>query len=190
MRKRRTARAHAGTAPSEGTLALLLEAVRWAPSAANRQPWELVVIARDDVKRELRELFLRDADDHDDRYRTVTVRQADLLLAPLVIAVCGDEGTKDMFVNARELDDRVREELFALTMGAAIQNLLLMAAACGLTATWLARPARAAGVRELLAVPEGIRIVALVALGTGPQPRSTGHRMPTEPKTHRDTVGR
>jgi coenzyme F420-0:L-glutamate ligase/coenzyme F420-1:gamma-L-glutamate ligase len=190
MRQRRTARVHAGDPPSEERLALLLEAVRWAPSAANRQPWELIVIERDDFKRRLRELFLADAEGHDERYRAVTVRQADLLLAPLLIAVCGDQRLKESFVNAPELGDTVQEELFTLTLGAAIQNLLLMATACGLTTTWLARPARAPGVRETLNVPVFLRVVALVAVGTGAQPRSSGHRLPIAPKTHRDVFGK
>jgi coenzyme F420-0:L-glutamate ligase/coenzyme F420-1:gamma-L-glutamate ligase len=189
MQQRRTARTHAGEPPTDETLALLVEAVRWAPSAANRQPWELIVIERDDVKRRLRELFLSDADDRDERYRAVTVRQADLLLAPLLIAVCGDERTKESFVNASELGDTVQEELFTLTMGAAIQNLLLMATACGLTTTWLARPARVPGVRETLSLPPFLRVLAFVAAGTGPQPRSKGHRLPIAPKTHRGVFG-
>jgi nitroreductase len=189
MRRRRTARMHEGEAPSEETVALLLEAVRWSPSAANRQPWELILIRRDEVKRRLRELFVADAEGRDDRYRAVTERQADLLLAPLLIAVCGDTGTKESFVNAQALGGEVREELFTLSIGAAIQNLLLMTTACNLTSTWLARPARAAGVRELLSVPPSLRVVALVAVGTGGQPRSTGHRLPIAPKTHRDAFG-
>jgi nitroreductase len=185
MRRRRTARAHAPEAVSSDALEALLEAVRWAPSAANRQPWELIVISDRALQHSLRAAFLDEATDHDPRYRVVTERQADLLLAPLLIAVCGDERTKRSFVNADEIGGDVQDELFLLTMGAAIENLLLTATAYGLTSTWIARAARVSRVRELLGVPPWLRVVALVALGTGSPPRSTEHmRRPIAEKVH------
>lgn len=185
MRRRRTARAHSGEAVAPDALAALLEAVRWAPSAANRQPWELIVVSDPALQHDLRAAFLDEAAGHDPRYRVVTERQADLLLAPVVVAVCGDEGTKGTYVNADEIGGGVQEELFLLTMGAAIENLLLMATACGLTSTWIARAARVPRVRELLGVPPQLRLVALVALGTGAPPRSTEHmRRPIAEKVH------
>lgn len=190
MRSRRTARTHAGETVPDSTLTALLEAVRWAPSAANRQPWELIVISDRALQRELRDAFLEEAADHDPRYRVVTERQADLLLAPLVLAVCGDERTKGTYINAEGIGADVQEELFLLTMGAAIENLLLMATACGLTSTWIARAARVPRVRELLGVPPWLRIVALVAFGTGSPPRSTEHmRRPIGEKVHAGRFG-
>src|SRR5262249_19536524 len=135
MRRRRTARAHATEDVPLDVLSSLLEAVRWAPSAANRQPWEVIVVTDRELQHGLRAAFLQEAADRDPRYRVVTERQADLLLAPVVLAVCGDEGTKRSFVNADEIGGDVQEELFLLTMGAAIENLLLMATACGLAST-------------------------------------------------------
>jgi coenzyme F420-0:L-glutamate ligase / coenzyme F420-1:gamma-L-glutamate ligase len=189
MRRRRTARVHGSAAVSPEAVAALLEAVRWSPSAANRQPWELILIEDDTLKRSLRDAFVAEAADRDPRYRVVTERQADLLLAPLVIAVCGDERTKPSFVNANELGDDVQEELFVLTMGAAIENLLLMATACGLTSTWIARAARVPRVRELLAVPPWLRIVAIVALGGAADTPSASRehlRRPIADKVHRE----
>jgi len=190
MRRRRTARTHEGEAVPPDAVASLLEAVRWAPSAANRQPWRIIVVSDRELQGELRAAFLEEAADREPRYRVVTERQADLLLAPLVLAVCGDERTKESFVNADELGGVVQEELFLLTMGAAIENLLLMATACGLSSTWIARAARIPRVRELLDVPPWLRVVALVALGTGPPPRSTEHmRRPMAENVHHDRFG-
>jgi nitroreductase len=192
MRRRRTARAHALDPVPPDALAAVLEAVRWAPSAANRQPWELVVVTDEPVKRRLRDAFVAEAAERDSHYRVVTEKQADLLLAPVVIAVCGDERTKPSFVNAREIGDAVQEELFLLSFGAAIENLLLMATACGLTATWLARVARLPEVREFLALPPWLRVVALVALGAGADTllRSSEHmRVPISEKVHGQRFG-
>jgi nitroreductase len=190
MRRRRTARAHAGDAVPGDAVASLLEAVRWAPSAANRQPWEVIIVSDREVQRSLRAAFLEEAVERDPRYRVVTERQADLLLAPLVLAVCGDERTKGSYINADELGVGVQEELFLLTMGAAIENLLLMATACGLTSTWIARAARVPRVRELLGMPPWLRLVALVALGTGSPPASTEYmRRPIAEKVHDNRFG-
>jgi nitroreductase len=190
MRRRRTARVQSGEVVSPETVVSLLEAVRWAPSAANRQPWEVVVVSDRDLQVDLRAAFVEEAVERDPRYRVVTERQADLLLAPLLLAVCGDERTKESFVNADELGSRVQEELFLLTMGAAIENLLLMATACGLATTWIARAARVERVRELLGLPAWLRLVALVAVGTGPPPASTEHmRRPMADKVHHDRFG-
>jgi nitroreductase len=190
MRLRRTARAHTGDVLPPDALEAMLEAVRWAPSAANRQPWEIILVSDPALRRRLRAAFLDEAAEHDPRYRVVTERQADLLLAPLVLAVCADERTKGSFVNADEIGGDVQEELLLLTMGAAIENLLLMATACGLTSTWIARAARVPRIRQLLGVPPWLRIIALVALGTGAPPRSTEHmRRPIAEKIHDNRFG-
>jgi coenzyme F420-0:L-glutamate ligase/coenzyme F420-1:gamma-L-glutamate ligase len=164
---------------------------RWAPSAANRQPWEFVVIRDPALKQALRRAFLAEADDtaHGAKYRSVTEKQADLLLAPGLVLVCGDPGTKARYINAEEIGEAVQEELFLLSMGAAIQNMLLAATAAGLTGTWIARPARIAAIHALLQVPERLRAVAFVALGVAPSPSHWAEGMRNPLKRHRDRFG-
>lgn len=191
MRRRRTARAHGEGPLPPGAVAAVLEAARWAPSAANRQPWEFVVVADAALKRRLRDAFLNEAEAREPKYRSVTAKQADLLLAPGLVLVCGDPDTKERSVNAAEIGEAVQEDLFLLSMGAAIQNLLLMAAACGLSSTWIARPARLPAIREILRVPERLRRIAFVALGTT---EAAPHweqvmRYPLDGKTHHDRYG-
>lgn len=191
IRGRRTARTHAAAALPPGAIAAVLEAARWAPSAANRQPWEFVVVSDPGVKSKLRDAFLAEAEMRDPKYRSVTEKQADLLLAPGLVLVCGDPGTKARYVNAAEIGDAVQEELFLLSMGAAIQNMLLMATALGLTSTWIARPVRIAAVRDLLAVPDRLRSIAFVALGpAGTKPGwEENMRQPIRGKAHTDRFG-
>ena len=55
MRRRRTARAHEAEAVPPDALAALLEADRWAPSAAKRQPWEVIVVRDPEVKKKMGE---------------------------------------------------------------------------------------------------------------------------------------
>lgn len=185
-RRRRTARRHESGALPVGALDAVLEAARWAPSAANRQPWEFVVVEDASTKETLRAAFLAEAESREPRYRAVTEKQADLLLAPGLVLVCGDPDTKSRYVNAAALGDAVQEELFLLSMGAAIQNMLLMATAWGLSSTWIARAARVPAVRQLLGIPERLRGIAFVALGPAEiEPRwEENMRQPLTSKRH------
>jgi coenzyme F420-0:L-glutamate ligase / coenzyme F420-1:gamma-L-glutamate ligase len=188
-RSRRTAREHATAPVPDAAIDAVLDAARWAPSAANRQPWEFVIIRDAKLKQALRQAFLVEAAAHGAKYRSVTEKQADLLLAPGLILVCGDPGTKVRYINADEIGDAVQEELFLLSMGAAIQNMLLAATAAGLTSTWIARAARIAGVQSLLRVPERLRAVAFVALGVAAAPPHWSDAMRNPLKRHNDRFG-
>jgi nicotinate-nucleotide--dimethylbenzimidazole phosphoribosyltransferase len=188
MRRRRTARRHGPAPVPEDALADILEAARWSPSAANRQPWRFVLIRDPALKAALRREFLAEAAPREARYRAVTEKQADLLLAPGLVLVCGDPGTKSRYVNAVEIGEGVQEELFLLSMGAVIQNMLLMAAAHGLSATWIARAARLPATARLVGLPETLRALAFVALGVGDRPSAwnDGMREPVAANLHID----
>ena len=188
-RSRRTARDHAPATIPAAEIAYVLEAARWAPSAANRQPWEFIVIGDPELKRALRLAFLDEAAAHGSRYRSVTEKQADLLLAPELILVLGDAGTKSRYINAAEIGEDAQEELFLLSMGAAIQNMLLAATARGLTSTWIARPARLEPVLRVLKVPATRRGVAFVALGVAASPPSWSEQMRRPVKRHENRFG-
>ena len=188
-RSRRSARRHASAPVPEAAIACILEAARWAPSAANRQPWHFVVVGDSDLKQALRRAFLAEADGRGVKYRSVTEKQADLLLSPGLILVCGDPGTKARYVNADEIGGPVQEELFLLSMGAAIQTMLLAATACGLTSTWIARPARLEAVRALLNVPAALRAIAFVALGVAAAPPQWTEQMRNPIKRHENRFG-
>ncbi|MCW5771441.1 MAG: nitroreductase family protein [Rhodospirillaceae bacterium] len=190
IRRRRTARQHAATPVPQGAIDDILEAARWAPSAANRQPWHFVVVADGAIKAALRRAFLAEAAEREARYRAVTEKQADLLLAPGLIFVCGDPGTKSRYVNAAEIGAAVQEELFLLSMGAALQNMLLMAAAHGLSATWIARAARVPAIADILELPPALRGIAFLALGAAGEPaQQEGLRVPLAERRHRDRFG-
>jgi len=56
IRGRRSIRSFASRPVEEEKLHKILEACRWAPSAVNRQPWELIVVKDRDLLRKLAEL--------------------------------------------------------------------------------------------------------------------------------------
>ena len=190
VRKRRTARAYASRPVSRKAVQAVLEWARWAPSAANRQPWEFIVIDDGATKERLRQAFVAEGAAHDRQYQSVTAKQAELLSAPVLIAVCGDPGAKARFINATEIPEANREELFLMSLGAAIQNILLAAANLGLCSTWMARLARVPGAREILQVPSALRLVSFVVLGYGTDPPfDEALRVPVARKTHYRAFG-
>ncbi len=192
-RTRRTSRAYQDKAVSREAIANILEATRWAPSAANTQPWEFIVISDAAIKFEIQKAFLSEAGEHEDlRYRKVTEQQAKLLIEPTLIAVCGKPTSRERFVNTNELAQKSQDELYLLSMGAMIQNMLLAATALEIDSTWIARLARIPAVREILQLPAYMELVAFVALGYSSQSlkASEGRRVPVMELTYLDCYGR
>ena len=192
-RSRRTSRAYQDKAVSRDAITNILEAARWAPSAANTQPWEFIVISNAGIKLKIQQAFLSEAEEHDNhRYRKVTEQQATLLLEPTLIAICGKPESRERFVNKNELADKSQDELYLLSMGAMIQNILLAATASGLDSTWIARLARIPEVSEILHIPVDRELIAFVALGYSAQSlgASEGRRVPVMEQCYLDCYGR
>ena len=153
IKERRSIRAFSDRDISDGDVELLVEAACWAPSAGNRQPWEFVVVRGWEGKRRLVE---------------AAHGQSFIAEAPVVFVVCADPGRSASRYGRRGV------ELYCLQdTAAAVQNLLLTAAANGLGGCWIGafdedRAARAVGA------PAGVRPIAIVPVGypaESPPPR-------------------
>lgn len=138
IKKRRSIREYTGEPVSEADVRAMLEAAMAAPSANNSQPWEFVVVRREDLRRRLAETH---------RWSTMCAA------ASVVFAVCGQPRHSDHWVE---------------DTSAATQNLLLAAAGLGLGAVWIGiypRAQREEHVRKTLSIPDGLRVLCLVAVG-------------------------
>lgn len=136
---RRSIRKYTDEPVAEEQVRKLLEAAMAAPSASNRQPWHFVVVQDRGQLRRLAEAH---------PYGRMQAEAA------LSIAVCAD----------RALSPRH----WVQDCSAATENLLLAATALGLGSVWLGvypDAERAAGVKEVLGIPEGIEVLCLVAIG-------------------------
>ncbi len=88
-----------GEGPDDGTLARALEAARWAPSAANLQPWEVIVVREDETKERVLQAtldpFMRDEPD---------LRPLWLKEAPVILVLCADiKRVRTRYGNERDL---------------------------------------------------------------------------------------
>jgi nitroreductase len=132
---RRSVRKYMSRAIPEDDLRTILEAGRQAPSAANRQPWHFVVVREDGQRRRLAE---------------ACSGQMWLADAGAIIAGIGKPD--------------VNEKWYPVDVAIALQNMIVTATALGYGTCWIGA-FEEAKVKEVLGLPEGMRVVALTPVG-------------------------
>lgn len=150
IKERRSIRKYEDKEVPEDLLKQVLEAVQWAPSWANTQCWEIIVVKDQATKQQLQEVMAKG--------NPATKAIVD---APLVLAVCGKLKSSGYY------KDQVTTKFgdwFLFDLGIATQSLCLAAHDLGLgtVIVGLFDHDKAANI---LAVPEGYELVALIPLG-------------------------
>jgi len=152
IRARRSIRNFLDKSVEEELLLAVLEAGRLAPSARNMQDWRFIVV-RDAATRQKLAGAARD--------------QQFVGQAPVVIAACG---TSDLVMTCGQ-------PAYAIDVAVALDHMTLAAASLGLGTCWIGAFYEDM-VKEILGVPQEIRVVALLPLGypaeePGPRPRKS-----------------
>jgi len=150
IRARRSIRSFLDRPVEEEKLLAVLEAGRLAPSARNMQDWRFIVV-KDAATRSMLAVAARD--------------QQFVGQAPVVIAACG---TSDLVMTCGQL-------AYPIDVAIAVDHMTLAAASLGLGTCWIGAFYEDK-VKEILGVPQEIRVVALLPLGypveeTAPRPR-------------------
>ncbi|MDP2719229.1 MAG: nitroreductase family protein [Dehalococcoidia bacterium] len=164
----------------------IIEAARWAPSGANSQPWEFVVVKDPAVKEKLVEIF-RDAAENSNKLGQTrppeerhpadnrSPHHPGFQDAPVFIILFGDPRVNRTFpLSAYSYN---RDSIFASGMASAILYMHLAATSLGLASQWVtsfAQPLSQALTKQLLGVPPVYILYDMVALGYGlhePRPR-------------------
>jgi nitroreductase len=98
---------------------------------------------------------------------------------------------EDMDRYADESRQRVERDLAVQSLGAAVQNLLLAAHACGLGACWYSASAFCKEtVRKVLMIPEEVEPQALITLGYPAEKPRAPRRKQLQSYSYRDCWGR
>ena len=136
----------------EESLRYLLRAGMAAPSSGNNQEWEFLVIRSPQTMERIMEL---------DSYAGA------LKTAPLCIALCAD---------MRRVSEP--DQLFWVQdLSAAAQNMLVAATSLGLGSLWMGLyPEQRSALRPLLALPESVEPLILLAFGTAEAEKPPIHR--------------
>jgi nitroreductase len=156
IRTRKSVRSYLDRPVEKEKLDRVLNAVRLAPSAGNRQEWRFVVVTDPEKRRRLAE---------------EAAGQRFIAEAPVVVAACAETDGKIM---------RCGEACYPIDVAIAIDHLTLAAVAEGLGTCWIGSfdPDT---VRRILDIPEQIVVVELLPLGYPKDPTPvTKSRLPLE----------
>ena len=148
IEKRYSVRAYRSDPVEEDKLQQVLEAARLAPTAANRQPFQLIVIHTAGREAELKRIYGKDW----------------FVQAPLVICACG--------VVAQGWVRRDGKSYVDVDVAIVMDHLILAAADLGLGTCWIGAFDPDAA-REVLGLPDGVEPIAFTPLGyPADQPRA------------------
>ena len=139
IKRRRSVRSYQDRAVEEEKLLRVLEAGRLAPSARNMQDLKFVVVRDQDLRRKLAE---------------AARNQEFVGQAPVLIAACG---TSDYVMTCGQLT-------YPIDVSIAVDHMTLAAVEEGLGTCWIGAFYEDT-VKEILQIPQSIRVVALLPLG-------------------------
>lgn len=158
IRERRSIRVYAPDPVPEDLLRQVMEAARWAPSAANLQPWQFIVVTDPELRRTLGKFA-----------RFYILRFKHVETAPVVIAILGNPASR----------------WHRIDCALAGANIMLAAHALGLGTCWIGA-FKEQGVRETLGVPDGLAVVGLITLGYPAEAPAPPPRFEFDEIVHRD----
>jgi nitroreductase len=202
IQDRRSIRQYSAEPVSEEHLEMILEAARQAPSGENAQPWRFVIVkdpatrkqlgaiagggsgrrfTAEFVTQKMQERFenLEDEAKRKAIFEKLTSGQVSAFLAdaPVSLVVCGKKDVWDMPYDT----------------SAAIENILLMVTALGLGACWVIAPCidirDEERLKALLGVPEGAKIISIIAIGHPTRPHRPRPRLPLHELVYNEEWG-
>ena len=154
--ERRSIRSFSSQPVEEEKLLRVLEAGRLAPSARNMQDWKFVVVKDPSIRRRLAE---------------AARNQEFVGQAPIVIAACG---TSDYVMTCGQ-------HTYPIDVAIAVDHMTLAAVEEDLGTCWIGAFYEDK-VKEILGVPQTVRVVALLPLGYPAETSKTAEAMPKSRK--------
>lgn len=151
IKGRRSVRKYEDKEVTAETLDQVLEAVRWSPSWANTQCWEIVVVRDESLRSQLQETLPPKGNP---AYKAI-------VSAPVLLALCAKLETSGYY--SGQVTTKFGD-WFMFDLGIAAQNLCLTAHSFGLGTVIVGLfDQQKAG--EILNVPEGYDLVSLIPMG-------------------------
>jgi nitroreductase len=155
VRTRYSVRAYKPDPVQDDQLQQILDAARLAPTAANRQPFRILVIHTEGRQEELRRIY----------------RRSWFVEAPIIICACGVPAENWVRMDGKNYND--------VDVTIAMDHLILAAANLGLGTCWVAAFDPDAA-REVLNLPAGVEPVAFTPLGYPADSPSEKKRKPLD----------
>lgn len=174
IRTRRSMRKYLEDPVKETSLQRILEAVRWAPSWANTQPWEVILIDDPGLRASLQECV---PENNPGRKAVVA--------SPLLIALCGRQGKSGFY---KGTPSTVHGEWVMFDMGIAGEHICLAAHAEGLGTVHIALFDHERA-ESILNLPDDVNLYELIPLGMPAKEGKAPERRTIEEFTHRNRFG-
>jgi nitroreductase len=150
IKGRRSLRKYKPDPVPEKALQIVTEAIRWTPSWANTQCWEVIVVKDPKVKSELSTALPKG-----------NPALSSMTEAPFVLILCGKKGISGYYKGQPATE---KGDWLMFDTGLAMQNLCLAAHALGL-GTVVVGMFDHKKVEEILGVPQNVEVVAMTPLG-------------------------
>jgi len=192
VKKRRSIRSFKADPIPDDYIDKIIEAARWAPSGANSQPWEFVVVKDKEIKDRIVDIVNQHSEysrkveltrEESLRFPSVSspVREPGYKNAPVFIILCGDPRTKEAYPLLTLLARG--DSHFASGLASAFLYMAVAATTLGLGSQWVSatgHPFVKCLLRELLGIPQKLEIYDMMALGYPahqPKPRLVRERV-------------
>jgi nitroreductase len=191
LKTRRSIRAFTDEPVSDEDVQKVIEAARWAPSGANSQPWEFIVIRDQKTKdkmavwaRQMQEMVHEAEMTRPEELRWASaarpVSDPVFKTSPVLILVIGDPRVSRSFPLLTYVE-RDEENLIS-ALATAFSYMTLAAASLGLGSHWASQVAftfPSAMIKDLLGIPNGYCVYDMLGLGhpaMEPKPRVVRER--------------
>ena len=192
-RRRSVRRFEKGKTVTRETLLKIAEAGRWAPTGANAQCWDLVVVDEAAARQAVLDVFLRQSQrlvDHAKGFPAVKKTYLANTVAIFVVLAdarfkaCFPQGTSPEW--QREYADN-NERILLASLGAVVENIQLAVTACGLTSAWLSGGGEDTTNEELAAIldfPPSLSAIGTIPVGYPEKDLSRRYRRPLDQIVH------
>ena len=151
IKGRRSIRKYKSNPVEDWKLKEIFEAARWAPSWANTQCWEFIVVKDSEKKKKLSETLVKG-----------NPAKNAVATAPIVLVACAKKGVSGYGYDGKFLTEKGEWAMFDVAL--AIQNLTLAAYNLGLGTVQVAA-FDTKKVAEILKIPENVEVFELIPLG-------------------------
>jgi nitroreductase len=193
VKRRRSIRSFKPDPVPDEYIQKIIDVALWAPSGADSQPWEFIVIKdkenRDKVCRVLAEFqpIIRKLEltrEEEVRHPAIATPSGPpgFLTAPVFIIICGDTRFMDLYPMSGVSIESQAEFTFTSDLANAFLYMHLAAASLGLGSQWLtatAQPYAQVLLKDLLGIPKELKIYDTMVLGypaMQPKPRAIRKR--------------
>jgi nitroreductase len=192
-RRRSVRRFEPGQSVPRDTLLRIAEAARWAPTGANSQCFDVLIVDEPETREHVLDIFLAQSNRLIDHVKGFpAVKKNYMANTVAIFIVLADARWKKAFpvATSPEWADEYRannERILLASIGAVVQNIQLAVTAVGLTSAWLSgggEDTTNADLAKLLGYPDCMRAVGTIPVGVPEKDLASRYRRPLGQMVH------